>query len=100
MSAVPLMPAVDTAAGRSLDGRSGGDRVLGSCGQSLAELAADGTDYKAEIAKAAAQPDKLALARRLATRRLARGVIPELHACSAALELHRLPSCLQATPTA
>jgi hypothetical protein len=73
--------------------------VRGS-GQSLAELAADGTDYKAAIANAAAQPDKLALAQRLATRRLARGVIPELDACFAALELHRLLSCQQATPTA
>jgi hypothetical protein len=59
-------------------------------GQSLAELAADRTDYKAEIAKAGTQPDKLALAQRLATQRLARGVIPELDACFAALDLHRL----------
>ena len=59
-------------------------------GQSLAELAADRTDYKAEIAKASTQSDKLALAQRLATQRLARGVIPELDACFAALDLHRL----------
>ena len=59
-------------------------------GQSLAELAADRTDYKAEIAKAGTQSDKLALAQRLATQRLARGVIPELDACFAALDLHRL----------
>jgi len=59
-------------------------------GQSLAELAADRTDYKAEIAKAGTQPDKLALAQRLATQRLARGVIPELDECFAALDLHRL----------
>ncbi|MCB2022175.1 MAG: hypothetical protein KDG44_15380 [Burkholderiaceae bacterium] len=58
--------------------------------QSLAELAADATDYKAEIAKAASAADKLALAQRLATRRLARGVVPELDACFAALDL---PSC-------
>jgi hypothetical protein len=59
-------------------------------GQSLAALAADRTDYKAEIAKASTQSDKLALAQRLATQRLARGVIPELDACFAALDLHRL----------
>jgi hypothetical protein len=59
-------------------------------GQSLAELAADRTDYKAAIAKASTQPDKLALAHRLATQRLARGVIPELDACFAALDLQRL----------
>ena len=59
-------------------------------GQSLAELAADRTDYKAAIAKASAQPDKLALAQRLAIQRLARGVSPELDACFAALELHSL----------
>lgn len=59
-------------------------------GQSLAELAADRTDYKAAIAKASTQPDKLALAHRLATQRLARGVIPELDACFAALDLQLL----------
>jgi hypothetical protein len=59
-------------------------------GQSLAELAADSTDYKAAIAKASAQPDKLALAHRLAIQRLTRGVIPELDACFAALDLRLL----------
>ncbi len=59
-------------------------------GQSLAELAADRTDYKAAIAKAATQSEKLALAQCLAIRRLARGVIPRLDACFAALELHDL----------
>lgn len=57
-------------------------------GQSLAELAADGTDYKAAIAKASVQSDKLALAHRLAVQRLARGVVPELDACFEALDLH------------
>lgn len=56
-------------------------------GQSLAELAQDPTDYKAEIAKAESQADKITLARQLATRRLARGVIPELDACFDALDL-------------
>ena len=71
-------------------------------GQSLAELAADRTDYKAEIAKAGTQTEKLALAQRLATQRLARGVIPELDACFAALDLHQLvqPSGDKAVPAA
>ena len=64
-------------------------RVRGT-GQSLAELAADPTDYKAEIAKADSTSEKLALAQRLATQRLARGVIPELDACFAALDLRSL----------
>jgi hypothetical protein len=59
---------------------------------SLLELAEDATDYKAEIAKAATQADKLALAKMLGTQRLARGVIPTLDACFAALELQRLAS--------
>ena len=59
-------------------------------GQSLADLAADRTDYKAEIVKASSQPDKLVLAQKLAIQRLARGVMPELDACFAALDLQRL----------
>lgn len=59
-------------------------------GRSLAELAADRTDYKAAIAEAGTQTEKLALAQRLAIQRLARGVIPELDACFAALDLQRL----------
>jgi hypothetical protein len=61
-------------------------RVRGM-GQSLLELAADATDYKAAIAEAGSASDKLALAQKLATRRLARGVVPELDACFAALDL-------------
>jgi hypothetical protein len=71
--------------------------VRGS-GQSLAELADDLTDYKAAIAQARVQADKLALAQRLATQRLARGVIPELDACFAALDLHRLARPAHHTP--
>jgi len=56
-------------------------------GQSLLELAADATDYKAAIAKAGSASDKVVLAQKLAKQRLARGVIPELDACFAALEL-------------
>jgi hypothetical protein len=53
----------------------------------LAALARDDTDYKALIARAEDTAEKLALAQKLATRRLARGVVPELDACFAALEL-------------
>ena len=53
----------------------------------LIELAGDGTDYKALIAKAKDSADRLQLAQRLATRRLACGVVPELDECFAALEL-------------
>ena len=61
-------------------------RVRGT-GRSLMELAADSTDYKADIAKAGSTAEKMALAQKLATQRLARGVIPELDACFAALDL-------------
>jgi hypothetical protein len=61
-------------------------RIRGA-GHSLLELAADSTDYKVKIANATAASDKLALAQKLATQRLARGVLPELDACFAALEL-------------
>ena len=64
-------------------------RVRGT-GRSLRELAADTTDYKAEIVKAGSTSEKIALAQKLATQRLARGVIPELDACFAALDLQCL----------
>ena len=63
------------------------ERVKGS-GINLAELVRDETDYKALIAKASGTVEKIALAQKLATRRLATGVVPELDACFAALELH------------
>ena len=53
----------------------------------LTALARDATDYKSLIVKANNVADKLALAQALATRRLACGVVPELDACFAALEL-------------
>ena len=53
----------------------------------LAELARDTTDYKSLIVKTGNVAEKLALAQALATRRLACGVVPELDACFAALEL-------------
>ena len=61
-------------------------RVRGT-GESLRELAADPTDYKVQIANAPSGSEKLALAQKLATQRLARGVVPELDACFAALDL-------------
>ena len=63
------------------------ERVKGS-GVDLAELVRDETDYKALIAKASGTVERIALAQKLATRRLATGVVPELDACFAALELH------------
>lgn len=53
----------------------------------LAALARDETDYKGLIAKTKDTAEKLMLAQRLATRRLASGIVPELDACFAALEL-------------
>jgi hypothetical protein len=53
----------------------------------LADLANDKTDYKALIAQARDTAEKVAWAQKLATRRLASGVIPELDECFAALEL-------------
>ena len=53
----------------------------------LAELASDETDYKALIAKARDTADKIAWAQKLATRRLASGVVPELDECFAVLDL-------------
>ena len=73
--------------------------VVRGMGQSLAELAADPTDYKALIAQAGTPSDRLALARRLATQRLARGVVPELDACFAALDLQSLPTGAQPVPS-
>ena len=62
------------------------ERVKGTS-TDLAELAKDETDYKAQIAVAADISEKLVLAQKLATRRLAAGVVPELDDCFAALEL-------------
>lgn len=56
-------------------------------GRSISELASDKTDYKQEISKAASQDEKLALADKLAIKRLASGVLPELDECFKALDL-------------
>ena len=55
----------------------------------LAEIARDETDFKRLIARASDRNEKMALGMRLATRRLARGAVPELDACFAALDLAR-----------
>ncbi|MGN6828584.1 StbB family protein [Paucibacter sp. M5-1] len=57
---------------------------------SLIELAADPTDYKAAIVSADSTAEQMALVQKLATQRLAQGVVPELDACFAALELVEL----------
>lgn len=62
------------------------ERVKGTDAD-LAALARDDTNYKALIIKAKASADKLALAQKLATHRLASGVVPELDACFQALGL-------------
>jgi hypothetical protein len=62
------------------------ERVKGTAAD-LVELARDETDYKAMIAASDDIGHKLLLAQKLATQRLARGVVPELDACFAALEL-------------
>ena len=54
-------------------------------GLDLATLLNDQTDSQALIAQTQDQSEKISLARRLATRRLASGVVPELDACFAAL---------------
>ncbi len=61
-------------------------RVRGT-GTDLAEIARDETDYKRLIARAGNRQEKMSLGQKLATRRLARGVVPELDACFAALNL-------------
>lgn len=56
-------------------------------GRSISDLAADKTDYKALIGKAKNQAEKIELADKLAVKRLADGVLPELDACFEALAL-------------
>lgn len=65
---------------------------LRGIGSDLATLVSDETDYKTLIVKARDTDEKLALAHKLATRRLAHGVLPELDACFAALALEPVPA--------
>jgi hypothetical protein len=67
------------------------ERIKGT-GSDLAMVAADETDFKALNIQASGTADKLALAQKLAIRRLARGVVPELDACFAALGLALTPA--------
>jgi hypothetical protein len=67
-------------------------RIRGS-NADLVTLARDETDYKAMIVKASNTAEKLALAQKLATRRLAVGVLPQLDACFAALGLGERAAC-------
>lgn len=63
-------------------------RVRGM-GSDLAVIARDETDFKRLIARASDRNEKMALGQKLATRRLARGVVRELDTCFAALNLGR-----------
>ncbi|MBL8386970.1 MAG: hypothetical protein JNK17_01905 [Hydrogenophaga sp.] len=76
----------------NLNGKLGANEIYGrikGMKTDLKTLATDPTDYKALIAQAKDTTEKLALAQKLATRRLASGVVPELDACFAALELNK-----------
>jgi hypothetical protein len=82
----------------NLDCRVGVNEVFAlvkGTGIELAQVASDDTDYKRLIAEARDPSEKLVLARKLATRRLARGVVPELDACFDALDLQ---SCVARDP--
>ena len=74
-------------------------RVRGT-GTDLAEIARDETDYKRLIARAGDRQEKMSLGHKLATRRLARGVVPELDACFAALNLGQFVTNEAKTPGA
>ncbi len=63
-------------------------RIRGT-GADLDSIARDDTDYKRLIARTSDREEKMRLGQKLATRRLARGVVPELDACFAALNLGR-----------
>jgi len=56
-------------------------------GRSITDLATDTTDYKALIAQSRDLEEKIVLADKLATKRLAQGVLPELDACFRALKM-------------
>ncbi|WP_235537986.1 StbB family protein [Pelomonas sp. Root1217] len=74
--------------------RIGANEIYGRIrrtGVELSALLADETDYKALIAAAKGQAEKIRLAQRLAARRLAAGVVPELDDCFAALRLDDRP---------
>lgn len=76
-------------------------RIRGTAAD-LAEVARDETDYKRMIGRATDRREKMALGQKLATRRLARGVVPELDACFMALNLGQYlvaePAAAEETP--
>ena len=55
--------------------------------RSIGDLVADTTDFKGLIAKAATTDEKIKLADKLAIKRLAAGVLPELDECFKTLAL-------------
>ena len=93
---------VSPVARMSLNCRLGTNEIYGrinGSGVDLSALAADASDYKSLIAAATDSSERLALAQRLATRRLACGVVPELDACFAALCLGGVASAAKARTT-
>lgn len=75
----------------SVDCRLGFNEIYGratGAASDISALATDETDYKSLIAASTDSAKRLDLAQRLATRRLASGVVPELDACFAALRLN------------
>jgi hypothetical protein len=66
--------------------------LVNGAGVELSALADDTTNFKGLIAAASDNAQRLALARRLATHRLARGVVPALDACFDALALAPRPA--------
>lgn len=67
-------------------------RLLRGASADLATLASDDTDYKRLIVQSQDMTEKLALAQKLATRRLASWAVPEHDACFAALGLDGTPA--------
>jgi hypothetical protein len=63
------------------------ERAKQSADGQIADLANDETDYKRLIAQTEDKSEKLVLAHRLGTKRLAQGVHPELEACFTSLAL-------------
>lgn len=87
--------ALSPVARVSLDCRLGTNEIYGrinnsgsGSGADLSALAADPSNYKSLIAATTDSTERLVLAQRLATRRLASGVVPELDACFKALRLN------------
>lgn len=91
LSFIAQQPIAEADLARRLGKNEIYGRVRDSGGD-LSTLVRDETDYKSLIVRAQTTADKLALAQRLATRRLASGVVPELDACFKALALTSQPA--------